>query len=610
MRRTSAPSPVPGVEVVTTVEDLVRDARPRGPRRPVHTGHPGPGRRRVPRRHGARGPPRQRRPGRPDRRGGARRSARLGAPGAGVRRRAARSSRSPPATGSTSTPGCASAPTCRGAGPGSGRRSRRTFVANLDRWRARRTSRRRRRSRGGLLMIVDYDPLSDEAMVDPQRLYAQLREHDPVHHMAALRRVGAGQLREPSGRRAATPRAFSVRRGQTPNQVLLGEPAANLTFPELDPPEHRLRRRVLSPFYTREAARLDEPAVRSIARQVLEPLLDRGRLRRLRGLRRPGDLTRRLPQGRGARSGRRPGAVAGCVGRWSASPASGAAHRRTSRPWARCSGTSRSSSAPAGTTRSRAGGLLAELLDARIDGEALDDAQIAAELHTLLVTGSETTELAAAGALYHLEQNPDAEGRGPRRPHARRRRLRRGGPLRPPDRHPLPGRPARHRGLRSAAPREGQGVLLLWGSANRDEREYPDADRFDIHRRYERSLLFGHGQHKCIGEHLGMRMGAIILEELLRLDRRLRGGRRGLPPSPRRVPQGLRPGARDRPTPIEGPARADPVTAPRRGAARRPASPRRRCSRSRCSGRRCPRAPRGSAPRPARRPRPAAPSWS
>jgi cytochrome P450 len=63
--------------------------------------------------------------------------------------------------------------------------------------------------------------------------------------------------------------------------------------------------------------------------------------------------------------------------------------------------------------------------------------------------------------------------------------------------------------------REGQGVLLLWASANRDEREFERAAEFDIHRRPERSLLFGHGQHKCIGEHIAMRMGAILLTELV-----------------------------------------------------------------------------------------------
>ena len=63
--------------------------------------------------------------------------------------------------------------------------------------------------------------------------------------------------------------------------------------------------------------------------------------------------------------------------------------------------------------------------------------------------------------------------------------------------------------------RAGQGVLLLWGSANRDEAEFPDAARFDLHRRPRRSLIFGHGQHQCIGEHIGMRMGTVMLEELL-----------------------------------------------------------------------------------------------
>jgi cytochrome P450 len=63
--------------------------------------------------------------------------------------------------------------------------------------------------------------------------------------------------------------------------------------------------------------------------------------------------------------------------------------------------------------------------------------------------------------------------------------------------------------------RQGQGVLLLWASANRDEAEFDDAARFDLHRRPARSLVFGHGQHKCIGEHIGLRMGAVMLEELV-----------------------------------------------------------------------------------------------
>ena len=66
----------------------------------------------------------------------------------------------------------------------------------------------------------------------------------------------------------------------------------------------------------------------------------------------------------------------------------------------------------------------------------------------------------------------------------------------------------------------GQAVLLLWGSANRDEREYPDAEKYDLHRKWgTRSLLFGHGEHRCLGENLGMMMGPVMLEELFQAIR-------------------------------------------------------------------------------------------
>ncbi len=45
-------------------------------------------------------------------------------------------------------------------------------------------------------------------------------------------------------------------------------------------------------------------------------------------------------------------------------------------------------------------------------------------------------------------------------------------------------------------------VLLLYGSANRDERKWPDPERFDIYRRPIDHLGFGHGVHACVGMHL------------------------------------------------------------------------------------------------------------
>jgi cytochrome P450 len=59
-------------------------------------------------------------------------------------------------------------------------------------------------------------------------------------------------------------------------------------------------------------------------------------------------------------------------------------------------------------------------------------------------------------------------------------------------------------------------VLLLTGSAGRDERAYPDPDRFDIHRRIDRHMSFGYGVHLCIGAALARLEGRIAVEETLR----------------------------------------------------------------------------------------------
>jgi cytochrome P450 len=62
---------------------------------------------------------------------------------------------------------------------------------------------------------------------------------------------------------------------------------------------------------------------------------------------------------------------------------------------------------------------------------------------------------------------------------------------------------------------ENSQVLLHIGSANRDERQFEDADVFDIHREKPRHLGMGQGIHFCVGGPLGREMSYIIFEELL-----------------------------------------------------------------------------------------------
>lgn len=62
---------------------------------------------------------------------------------------------------------------------------------------------------------------------------------------------------------------------------------------------------------------------------------------------------------------------------------------------------------------------------------------------------------------------------------------------------------------------EGSIMLLLNGSANRDESHFPDGERFDIHRTGGH-LSFGQGLHFCLGSSLARMQARVALEELLR----------------------------------------------------------------------------------------------
>jgi cytochrome P450 len=59
-------------------------------------------------------------------------------------------------------------------------------------------------------------------------------------------------------------------------------------------------------------------------------------------------------------------------------------------------------------------------------------------------------------------------------------------------------------------------VILLTGSAARDERKYPNPDVLDIRRKVDLQLTFGHGIHFCLGAALARMEGRIGLEETLK----------------------------------------------------------------------------------------------
>lgn len=62
---------------------------------------------------------------------------------------------------------------------------------------------------------------------------------------------------------------------------------------------------------------------------------------------------------------------------------------------------------------------------------------------------------------------------------------------------------------------EGERIAVVYGSANRDERQYPDPDRFDIHRNPAGHLAFGTGLHACAGQALAKIELRTVLEAMI-----------------------------------------------------------------------------------------------
>ncbi|MGB9225652.1 cytochrome P450 [Mycobacterium sp.] len=150
------------------------------------------------------------------------------------------------------------------------------------------------------------------------------------------------------------------------------------------------------------------------------------------------------------------------------------------------------------------------------DGSALDDVEVATQMLCIFIGGTETVPKIVAHGLWELSQWPDqlaAVRADPAAnvPIAREEMLRYCAPAQ------WFARTARKPfTIHGQTIQPGQRVITVLASANRDEREYPDPDEFHWDRPIRRSLVFGRGQHFCIGYHLARLEVAVLVEEWLR----------------------------------------------------------------------------------------------
>ena len=156
--------------------------------------------------------------------------------------------------------------------------------------------------------------------------------------------------------------------------------------------------------------------------------------------------------------------------------------------------------------------LISALLAAEIEGERLSQIDIQSFCNLMIVAGNETTTKLLANALYWLWRHPDQRklvADDPRRiPRWVEETLRFDSSTQAIGR--VTTRALALHGVEIPA---GKRVLVLIGSANRDERVFPRADAYDLERDTAAMLSFGHGAHFCLGAALARLEGRTVLEE-------------------------------------------------------------------------------------------------
>ena len=160
--------------------------------------------------------------------------------------------------------------------------------------------------------------------------------------------------------------------------------------------------------------------------------------------------------------------------------------------------------------------LVSLVVNAEWEGQRLSDIDVMFETMLVLVGGDETTRHVISGGVAALLQHPDQMERlrsdSSLLPSAIEEMLRWSTPVRNMNRTATTDVDVN--GMRI---REGDRVLLLYPSANRDERVFTDPHRFDVGRTPNDHVAFGaYGRHHCLGAPLARLELRIMFEELLR----------------------------------------------------------------------------------------------
>ncbi|HEY8494956.1 MAG TPA: cytochrome P450 [Myxococcota bacterium] len=355
-----------------------------------------------------------------------------------------------------------------------------------------------------------YDPYAYQVHEDPYPLYARLRAEAPAYRNEEL---GFWALSRHADVLAAFKdwQTFSSRNGVSLDLDAFHPQAENtMSFLAMDPPRHDRLRALVSRGFTPRRVQALEPRIRAMATTYLDAVLERGACDFIR------DFAGRLPMDVISELLGVPEADRAQLRTW----ADTVVHREEGvqgLPPAAAESALRMlryfTELLADRKQRPRDDLTGALLAAEIDGDRLSDREIIGFLFLMIVAGNETTTKLLGNALYWLWRHPD------------QRDLLRADPTLVPrwveetlrydnSTQALARLVTRDVELHGEKLRAGDRAVLLIGSANRDERVFPDPDRFDLLRDTRASLSFGQGTHFCLGASLARLEGRVALEEL------------------------------------------------------------------------------------------------
>ncbi|MEE9608099.1 MAG: cytochrome P450 [Myxococcota bacterium] len=375
----------------------------------------------------------------------------------------------------------------------------------------------------------DYSPLSPQVRANPYPYYAALRRDDPVRQILpgmpffALSRYADVQfaLYHPELFSSTAFRMLTQTGGLGPNSgALAGHRIIETPMMiSVDPPEHtRLRKIVNRGFTPRRIAAL-EPRIREIAAQLLDDVVPAGRMDLVRDLAIPLPVT----------------VIAELLGidpalrdqfkQWSDAIAlgmGGISGEYTVEDIRRAADeVSDYIDRIAAERRAQPRDDLVSALVQAEGGEALSNDEVISFVFLLLVAGNETTTNLIGNAARALLDHPETLAKVAADPSLvpamLEETLRYDSPV-----QGLPRLMLSDVEIGGATLPKDARVILLFGSANRDETQFPEPDRFDIHRDTQAHLAFGHGIHFCLGAALARLEARVAFETLFARCRDLR----------------------------------------------------------------------------------------